>query len=94
VGDSNRDYVAEHEGFTVEVEIRPASALHLTRIAALFINNRRVEEVHYGPGRFTLRGWLKGDARPVVVRVRDGLFLPQKVVIEVDDIEFPMRRVY
>jgi len=46
VGDSNRDYVAEHEGFTVEVEIRPASVFHLTRIAALFIDNRRVEEVH------------------------------------------------
>lgn len=94
MGDSNRYYLAEHERHTVEVEIRPASVFHVTRIAALFIDNRRVDEVHYGPGRFSLRGWLKGDARPVVVRVRDGLLLPQKVVLEVDGIECPMRRVY
>ena len=61
LGDANRYYVAEHEGHTIEVEIRPASVFHLTRIAALFIDNRRVEEVHYGPGWFSLRGWLKGE---------------------------------
>jgi hypothetical protein len=94
LGDANRYYVAEHEGHTIEVEIRPASVLHLTRIAALFIDNRRVEEVHYGPGWFSLRGWLKGDSKPVVVRVRDGLLLSQKVVLEADGIECPMKRVY
>jgi len=94
VGDSNRSYVADHDGHTIEVEIRPASIFFLTRIAALFIDNRRVEEVHYGPGRFSLRGWLKGEARPLVVRVRDGLFLSQEVVLEVDGVESPMRRVY
>jgi hypothetical protein len=97
MGDSNRAYLAEHDGHRIEVEIRPASAFASTRIASLIIDNHRVEDLHYGPGRLSLRGWLEnegGKRATVVVRIRDPMFWFQRVTLEVDGVAIPMTKIY